>query len=390
MDRVDCVVVGAGVIGLAIARELALAGQEVVVLESESRHGTGTSSRNSGVIHAGLYYPAGSLKALWCVRGKHLLYEYAASRQVVHANIGKLIVGQAEDEQALANIQRKANANGVDDLAWLSTSQIRDLEPALSVQHALLSPSTGIVDVHSLMHALEGDLTDAGGMVAVQSRLMAAEQMADQSWQLKIHVGDAAAGSSVGEEHALQAGTLINAAGLDADAVAMRIHGPCQSLVPQTYFAKGNYASLSGRSPFQRLIYPVPVPGGLGTHLTIDTGGGAQFGPDVEWLGPVDPQREPGSSHASVNYQVDPARLDGFARDVARWWPSVSRDRLVPGYSGVRPKIAPLDAPAADFMVLGPADHGQAGLVQLFGMESPGLTACLAIAQAVHTKLLDR
>lgn len=388
MDRVDCVVVGAGVIGLAIARELALAGQEVVVLESESRHGTGTSSRNSGVIHAGLYYPAGSLKALWCVQGKHLLYEYAASRQVVHTNIGKLIVGQTEDEQALANIQKKAIANGVDDLTWLTSSQIRELEPALCVQHALLSPSTGIVDVHSLMHALEGDLTDAGGMVAVQSCLVAAQQLADQTWQMMICVGDAAGSSPVAEKHELQADTLINAAGLDADAVAMRIDGPCQAMVPQTYFAKGNYASLSGRSPFKRLIYPVPVPGGLGTHLTLDTGGGAQFGPDVEWLGAVDPQRQPGTSHASVNYQVDPARLDGFARDVARWWPGVSRDRLVPGYSGVRPKIAPLDAPAADFMVLGPADHGQAGLVQLFGMESPGLTACLAIGQAVRQKLL--
>jgi L-2-hydroxyglutarate oxidase LhgO len=389
MDRVDCVVVGAGVIGLAIARELALAGQEVVVLESESRHGTGTSSRNSGVIHAGLYYPAGSLKALWCVRGKHLLYEYAASRQVVHANIGKLIVGQTQDEQALANIQGKASANGVDDLTWLSATQIRELEPALSVQHALLSPSTGIVDVHSLMHALEGDQTDAGGMVAVQSRLVAADQLADGSWQVRVSVGDSVADQAALEEHQFQASLLVNAAGLDADAVAMRIQGACQALVPQTYFAKGNYASLTGRSPFKRLIYPVPVPGGLGTHLTLDTGGGAQFGPDVEWLGAVDPQRLPGSSHASVNYQVDPNRLDGFARDVARWWPGVSRDRLVPGYSGVRPKIAPLDAPAADFLVLGPADHGQAGLVQLFGMESPGLTACLAIGQAVRQKLLD-
>jgi L-2-hydroxyglutarate oxidase LhgO len=388
MDRVDCVVVGAGVIGLAIARELALAGQEVVVLESESRHGTGTSSRNSGVIHAGLYYPAGSLKARWCVEGKQLLYSYAKSHQVVHANIGKLIVGQADDEQALANIQKKASANGVNDLTWLSQGQIRELEPALSVQHALLSPSTGIVDVHSLMHALEGDLTDAGGMVAVQSRLVAAEQIVDGSWQVRVCIGDAVADPASAEDHTLQARALINAAGLDADAVAMRIEGSCQAMVPQTYFAKGNYASLSGRSPFKRLIYPVPVPGGLGTHLTLDTGGGAQFGPDVEWLGPVDPNREPGSSHASINYQVDPSRLDGFARDVARWWPGLTRDRLVPGYSGVRPKIAPLDAPAGDFMVLGPADHGQAGLVQLFGMESPGLTACLAIGQAVREKLL--
>jgi L-2-hydroxyglutarate oxidase LhgO len=383
MDRVDCVVVGAGVVGLAIARELALAGQEVVVLESESRHGTGTSSRNSGVIHAGLYYPAGSLKAQWCVEGKQLLYRYAKSHQVVHANIGKLIVGGADDEQALAKIDEKAKANGVDDLAWLSQNQIRVLEPALSVQYALLSPSTGIVDVHSLMHALEGDLTDAGGMVAVQSRLVAAEQLVDGGWQIRVCIGDAIADPV----STLQATTLVNAAGLDADAVAMRIEGPCRAMVPQTYFAKGNYASLSGRSPFKRLIYPVPVPGGLGTHLTLDTGGGAQFGPDVEWLGPVDPMRDPGSSHASINYQVDPNRLDGFARDVARWWPGLTRDRLVPGYSGVRPKIAPLDAPAGDFMVLGPADHGQAGLVQLFGMESPGLTACLAIGQAVLRKL---
>ena len=389
MDRIDCVVVGAGVIGLAIARELALAGQEVVVLESESRHGTGTSSRNSGVIHAGLYYPAGSLKAQWCVQGKHLLYDYAVSRQVVHANIGKLIVGQADDEQALASIQKKAFANGVEDLTWLSASEIRALEPELSVRYALLSPSTGIVDVHSLMHALEGDLTDAGGMVAVQSCLLGAAQLADQTWQIRVRVGESGTQHPGAEEHLLQASLLVNAAGLDADAVASRIEGTCQSLVPQTYFAKGNYASLSGRSPFKRLIYPVPVPGGLGTHLTLDTGGGAQFGPDVQWLGAVDPRREPGSSHASVDYRVDPARLDGFARDVARWWPGLSRDRLVPGYAGVRPKIAPLEAPPADFMVLGPADHGQAGLVQLFGMESPGLTACLAIGQAVRQRLQD-
>jgi L-2-hydroxyglutarate oxidase LhgO len=383
MDHVDGLVVGAGVIGLAIARQMALAGQEVVVLESADRHGTGTSSRNSGVIHAGLYYPSGSLKAQWCVEGRQLLYEYAHSHQVVHANLGKLIVGQSQDEEALRAIEQKARANGVEDLRWLNRQQVAELEPALAVTQALHSPSTGIVDVHSLMNALEGDLTDAGGMVAVLSRLVAAEQGPSGLWTVRAEVGEPRQAS----EMSLSANWLVNAAGLDADAVAWRIQGPAQRLIPQTYFAKGNYASLSGRAPFSRLIYPVPVPGGLGTHLTLDTGGGAQFGPDVEWLGAVDPRRDPGSSHASIDYRVDESRLDRFAQDVQRWWPGLDRSRLQPGYSGVRPKIAPLEAPAADFLVLGPRDHGQEGLVELFGIESPGLTACLAIARAVEHHL---
>lgn len=370
--------------GLAVARALARAGRETIVLESAERHGTGTSSRNSGVIHAGLYYPEGSLKASLCVRGRELLYEFAASRQVPHRRVGKLIVASQTREAALRTIVERAEAAGVLNLEWLDAQALARMEPALRADVALHSPSTGIIDAHGLMHALEGDLTDAGGMVAVCSRLTRVTPRSGGGFELTVSSG---LGPDV-QETSLHAHRIVNAAGLDADAVARRIVGTPPERIPQVYFAKGNYASLSAPCPFSRLIYPVPVPGGLGTHLTLDMGGQAQFGPDVEWLGAADPSREPGSTAAMQDFRVDEARLAGFVRDVQTWWPSLPTERLRPAYSGIRPKLSNLGEPVADFQILGPSELGLDGLVHLFGIESPGLTASLAIAEVVEQKLL--
>jgi len=390
----DCLVIGAGVVGLAIARGCAQQGLDTLVIESAPRTGTGTSSRNSGVIHAGLYYPDGSRKAQWCVRGRALLYEYCEAHQVPHRRLGKLIVGQAEDEPALQTIEDRARKAGVSDLQWLTASEVKTRAPDLHAAHALWSPSTGIVDAHALMSAFEGDLRDAGGEVALSSRFLAAQQQPDETWTVTVavdsphaHGENAAAGVTekppTESTMTVTARYLVNAAGLDADAVAARIVGHRPVSVPQIYFAKGSYARYSGKCPFPCLVYPAPVPGGLGTHLTLDMGGQAQFGPDVEWLGTADARREPGTTHAVMPYAVAPERLAQFVRDVQRWWPSLSPDALQPGYSGVRPKLSGPGAPAADFLVRGPEDQGCAGLVQLFGIESPGLTASLAIAEHV-------
>jgi len=381
MDQVGAIVVGAGVVGLAVGRALAQSGAETLVLESADRHGTGTSARNSGVIHAGIYYPEGSLKAAWCVRGRALLYDYLQSRGLPYRRLGKLIVGEAQDEPAFQRILDRAAQAGVTNLQWQSAADLREKEPALCATLGLFSPSTGILDVHALMLALEGDLTDAGGIVAVRSRFLSAQPHSDGGWRVRVATPDGA----------LEIATrlLVNAAGLDADAVAWRIEGPSRAALPQVYFVKGNYASLVGRPPFSRLIYPVPVPGGLGTHLTLDMGGQAQFGPDVEWLGPVSAAREPGMSHLRLRYDVDPGRLAAFVRDVQRWWPALDPDRVQTGYAGIRPKLARLSDPVADFRLDGPPQHGLSGLVQLFGIESPGLTSCLALAEAVMASLAD-
>jgi L-2-hydroxyglutarate oxidase LhgO len=390
----DCLVIGAGVVGLAIARGCAQQGLDTLVIESAPRTGTGTSSRNSGVIHAGLYYPEGSRKAEWCVRGRALLYEYCEAHQVPHRRLGKLIVGQAEDESALQTIDERARKAGVTDLQWLTRNALATRAPALHAACALWSPSTGIVDAHALMSAFEGDLQDAGGAVALSSRFLAARQQPDDTWEISVAVdsliagaADAGAGFTMRSVDAsnmtVTARCLVNAAGLDADAVATRIMGHRPISTPQMYFAKGSYAKYSGKSPFSCLVYPAPVPGGLGTHLTLDMGGQAQFGPDVEWLGPADRDREPGTTHAAMPYAVAPERLTQFVRDVQRWWPSLSPNALQPGYSGVRPKLSGPGAPPADFLVRGPNEEGCPGLVQLFGIESPGLTASLAIAEHV-------
>lgn len=366
----DVLVVGAGVVGLAIARAFSILGKEVVITESQSQYGTGTSARNSGVIHAGIYYPTGSRKAEWCVRGRHLLYEYAASHHVGHRRLGKLIVAGAAEQARLHTLFQTGLANGVDDLELISGRSARELEPALSCDLAMLSPSTGIIDAHELMHALLGDAERHGAMLAVESRFMGAECV-QGVWHSDV------GGTMVKSE------ILINAAGLDAIPVARQIAGMPEDQIPEMYFAKGNYARLVGKCPFQRLIYPVPVPGGLGTHLTIDLGGQANFGPDVEWLSSPTAEETKRGLISSFSYQVDEPRIRGFAEDIRRWWPDLPEHALAPGYSGIRPKLVGPKAPAADYCVLGPAQHGLPGLVHLLGMESPALTSCLAIAQAV-------
>ena len=361
MERVDCVVAGAGVVGLAVARALALTGREVLVLEAAEGIGTGTSSRNSEVIHAGIYYRAGSLMARSCVAGKRMLYDYCRERGIPHRNCGKLIVATTEEEAgSLLSIRERAAANGVDDLRLLSRAEAVAMEPALSCTAALLSPSTGIVDSHAFMLSLQGDAENAGAVFAFHAPVLAGRATGEG---VEIEVGGA-------EPMRLACRLLVNSAGLHAPKLARAIEGMPPAKVPRAYFAKGNYFTLTGRSPFSRLIYPVPVPGGLGTHLTLDLAGQARFGPDVEWV-------------EEINYEVDPRRAESFYASIRRWWPELKDGALAPGYAGIRPKIVPPGAPAQDFVVQGPRDHGVPGLIHLFGIESPGLTASLALAAHV-------
>lgn len=360
MDEIDCAVIGGGVVGLAVARELALAGREVLVLETEGAIGTGTSSRNSEVIHAGIYYPQGSLKAKLCVEGKELLYAYATERGVPHRRCGKFIVATSPEQAGqLEAIRAKAAANGVDDLVQISGQQAMAMEPQLHCVAALHSPSTGIVDSHALMLSLLGDLENAGGMLALKSPITRAE------------CGDGAIVLVAEDGTALRCRSVVNAAGLGAPALASRFEGLPPETIPKAYFAKGNYFTLSGKAPFGRLIYPVPEPGGLGVHLTVDLGGQAKFGPDVQWVASAD------------DLVVDPARGDGFYAEVRKYWPALPDGALIPGYAGMRPKISGPGEPAADFVIDGPESHGVPGLVNLFGIESPGLTSSLAIGRHV-------
>lgn len=363
METVECVVVGAGVVGLAVARALALTGREVLVLEAAEGIGTETSSRNSEVIHAGIYYPAGSLMARTCVEGKRRLYAYCAERGVPHSNCGKLIVATSEEEAGrLESIRARAAANGVDDLRLLSAAEAKAMEPALACTAALLSPSTGIVDSHGYMLALQGDAENAGAVFAFHAPVEGGRIVDDNA--IELRVGGA-------EAMELRCRLLVNSAGLHAPALARRIEGMPAQHVPGSYYAKGNYFTLTGRSPFSRLIYPVPVPGGLGTHLTIDLAGQARFGPDVEWV------------EHPLDYTVDPRRGDSFYAAIRRYWPGLPDGALQPGYSGIRPKIVPPSVAVQDFLVQGSATHGVPGLVNLFGIESPGLTASLALADHV-------
>ncbi|MBN8874509.1 MAG: NAD(P)/FAD-dependent oxidoreductase [Rhodospirillales bacterium] len=363
MEDVDCVVVGAGVVGLAVARALALSGREVIVLEAEEGIGTGTSSRNSEVIHAGIYYPANSLMARFCVAGRRALYGYCAERGVPHLNCGKLIVATSAQEDAmLAGIKQRAEANGVEGMRVLSAAEAVALEPNLACTSALLSPTTGIIDSHAYMLALQGDAENAGAACVFFSPVLGG-RVRDR--RIELDVGGA-------DPITLRCRLLVNAAGLTAPALARKLDGMPPDRVPTPYYAKGNYFTLSGRSPFSRLIYPVPVPGGLGVHLTVDLGGQARFGPDVEWVDAPD-------------YTVDPHRADSFYAAVRKYWPELKDGALQPGYAGIRPKIVPKGAPAQDFVVQGPQTHGIPNLVNLFGIESPGLTASLAIADHVVT-----
>jgi L-2-hydroxyglutarate oxidase LhgO len=361
VEWVDCVVVGAGVVGLAVARALALAGREVIILEAADGIGTETSSRNSEVIHAGIYYPAGSFMARFCVAGRRALYAYCAEKGVPHANCGKLIVAtNAEEDAMLAGIKRRAEVNGVEGMRVLSATEAIALEPNLSCTSALLSPVTGIIDSHAFMLALQGDAENAGAVPVFLSPVTGGRVVQGGA---EIDIGGA-------DPMTLRCRLLVNATGLHAPRFASRIIGMPSDRIPGAYYAKGNYFTLSGRSPFTRLIYPVPVPGGLGVHLTIDLGGQARFGPDVQWIDTID-------------YTVDAARADSFYAAVRKYWPALKDGALQPGYSGIRPKIVPRGAPAQDFVVQGPQTHGVPGLINLFGIESPGLTAALALADHV-------
>ena len=360
VEHQDCVVVGAGVVGLAVARALALNGREVLVLEAESAIGTQTSARNSEVIHAGIYYVPGSLKAGLCVKGKALLYDYCVARSIAHQACGKLMVATHPGQlSSLRSIAALAEANNVTDLVWLDRDAVQALEPELACVAALHSPSTGIIDSHALMLSLLADLENAGGVLALNSPL---ELMECAGAAIKLVANDGTV---------LQANTVVNCAGLQAPALAARCVGLAAAHVPQTYFAKGSYFSLAGRAPFSRLIYPVPESGGLGVHLTLDLGGQARFGPDVQWVDRAD------------DLQVRPERGDAFYAEVRKYWPALPDGALLPAYAGIRPKISGPDAPAVDFCIQGPKHHGVPGLVNLFGIESPGLTSCLAIGSYV-------
>ena len=368
---VDALVIGGGVVGLAVARALALSpafkGRDLILLEAAGAIGTGTSSRNSEVIHAGIYYAPGSLKARLCVEGKALLYAYCLERGIGHRRCGKLIVAtQAAQLDALQAIIDKAADNGVYDLVLLTREEARALEPQIECVAAIHSPSTGIVDSHALMLALQGDFENAGGVVALNSPVAHAECRPDA---ITVLTEDGTA---------LRADVVINAAGLYAQALARRFAGLNPQHVPPSYYAKGNYFTLSGRSPFQRLIYPVPEAAGLGVHLTLDLGGQAKFGPDVQWVDTPD------------DLAVDPARGEAFYAEVRKYWPALQDGALIAGYAGIRPKLQAPHEAARDFLIQGPAEHGVKGLVNLFGIESPGLTSCLALGDHVVELLLNK
>ena len=374
MDKVDCVVIGAGVVGLAVARALALAGREVVILEAENEFGSGVSSRNSEVVHAGLYYPAGSLKARLCVRGRELLYAYAQERHIEHRRCGKLLVATRDEDVAkLRAIQAHGLANGVHELRQLERAQALELEPELDCVAALWSPTSGIVDSHGLMTALLADAEQHGAILAVASPFAGA-QRDGQGWLLQT------AGAQPFE---MRAQWLINSAGLQAQAVAAGMQGFAPRAIPPRFIAKGHYFSVARRAPFSHLIYPTPVDGGLGVHLTLDLGGQAKFGPDVEWL--------PQLPHDAVlDYTVDESRAAAFEQEIRRYWPGLPTGALQPAYAGIRPKLSGPGQPAADFRINGPAQHACPGVVQLFGIESPGLTSAMAIAEVVAGLVLER
>jgi L-2-hydroxyglutarate oxidase LhgO len=361
MERVDCVVIGAGVVGLACARALAMAGREVVVLEVADAIGTETSSRNSEVIHAGIYYPPGSHKARLCVQGRQLLYPYCEQHGVRHRRCGKLIVATSGAQVAtLLRIQAHAADNGVHDLRLLDEADAKRMEPELHCVAALHSPSTGIIDSHGLMLAFQGDAEDHGAMLALRSPVSGGTIA---STGIALEVGGA-------EPMRILARSVINSAGLMAPRIAASLKGFPREKAPPEYFCKGNYYSLAGRSPFTHLIYPVPEAAGLGVHLTLDLAGQARFGPDVEWI-------------AEIDYDVDLRRADGFYRAIRDYWPGLRDGQLAPGYAGIRPKLDGPGKPASDFLIQGPSEHGVQGLVNLFGIESPGLTAALALADHV-------
>lgn len=366
MEDVDCIVIGAGVVGLSVAAALAQKGRDVIVLETEKMIGTGISSRNSEVIHAGIYYPEGSLKAKLCVRGKKLLYRYAAQRNIHHKKCGKLIVAAHEGQlEKLQEINNRAIANDVTDLRFLSRAEIKEMEPDISCAAALFSPSTGIVDTHELMTSLQGDLENNGGMIAF---LTSTTQGFAHPDGIELHT------ISQNENLHLKARTVINAAGLHAVDFAGKIQNFSKDKIPALRYAKGNYFTFTGKHSFKHLIYPIPEEAGLGVHLTLDLAGKGRFGPDVEWI-------------EAPDYHVNPARAESFYRAIRSYWPSLPDGALVPDYAGIRPKIFWGDTPCTDFVIQDQSQHGVNGLINLFGIESPGLTSALAIAEYVAAKV---
>ncbi|PWK63733.1 NAD(P)/FAD-dependent oxidoreductase [Aminobacter sp. AP02] len=368
MDTVDCIIAGAGVIGLAVARELSRLGMETVIIEAADSIGTETSSRNSEVIHAGIYYPIGSLKAKLCIEGRAKLYAYTNERNIPHKRCGKLIVATLPEQVVtLAGIIDKAKACGVDDLVMLSAAEAIAMEPRLTCQAAVLSPSTGIVDSHALMLSLLGEAEEGGAYLSLNTEIVSGRIDADR---FVLHTRDHGTGS----EYEIAARHFVNAAGLGANALASRLEGLDPKFVPQLRLARGNYFSVTGKPAFSRLIYPVPEPGGLGVHLTLDLNGGMRFGPDVEWIEEKD-------------YSVNPRRADHFYGEIRKYWPDLADGSLSPTYSGIRPKLSAPGEAAADFVIDGPETHGIKNLVNLFGLESPGLTSSLAIAELVAQRL---
>jgi L-2-hydroxyglutarate oxidase LhgO len=364
MERIDTAVIGAGVIGLAVARQLAQAGREVVILEAEAAFGTGISARNSEVIHAGIYYPAGSLKARLCVAGRSQLYAYCAERGIAHRRCGKLIVATQKSQiSQLDTIAAHALGNGVSGLRPLTRDAAREMEPALECVAALHSPSTGIIDSHALMLALLGDAENAGAVLALKSPVLSGQASTDG---IILEVGGS-------EPMQLLARSVINCAGLGAQEFAGKLRGLPPESVPPLSYAKGNYYALAGRAPFSRLVYPLPEAAGLGVHLTLDLAGQARFGPDVEWVDTLD-------------YSVDPRRAEGFYASIRRYWPALPDHSLTPAYAGIRPKPHARGDAARDFIIQGPSEHGVPGLVCLYGIESPGLTSCLALAEHVFKR----
>lgn len=384
MDRVDCIVIGAGVVGLACARAIAQSGLEVVIVECEPRFGTGVSARSSEVIHAGLHDPPGSRKARWCVRGARLLYDYCAQRGIAHRRCGKLLVATRDaDVGVLEALRTNGLANGVDGLTWLTRAQAQALEPELACVAALSSPASGIVDSRALMAALLADAECSGAVLAQASAFVGALRDGDL-WRVRVRAEGVDHGASSPADFELHTRWIVNAAGLDAQAVAGLVEGFPASTIPPRHLARGHYFSLHGRAPFSRLIYPMPVDGGLGVHLTLDLGGQARFGPDVEW---IDSVTHAGTRGRDLDYAVASCRADAFSAQVRRYWPRLPDGALAPAYSGIRPKLSASGEPSADFRVDGPGDHGCPGVVHLFGIESPGLTASMAIAEFVCASL---
>ncbi len=361
MEKLDCVVIGAGVVGLAVARAMAERGREVFILESSEGIGNEASSRNSEVIHAGLYYPTGSLKARVCVQGRDQLYRYCEEKGIRHRRVGKLVVAGDEGEVArLRDIEAQARINGVTDVRWLDRSEAMGLEPALECEAALLSPSTGIIDSHGLMEALLEDAESAGAVLALASPVTGGRIQDDG---IVLEVGGS-------EPMTVLCRTVVNSTGIHASDVGQSLEGfPIKALL-KTYMCKGSYFSMSGEAPFSRLIYPVPDEASLGIHLTLDLAGQARFGPDTEWVEEID-------------YRVDEGRGEMFCGAIRKYWPDLPDGSLLPGYSGIRARLRGPDDDEADFLIQGPGDHGVPGLVNLLGIESPGLTACMALADKV-------